>query len=411
MRVVLVVGRFPEPSQTFIVSHLLGLLSRGVDAHVLCSAADEQAWAAFPGLRERVGARVHVHSPRERPQATLRDLLTRSLRIRGAGRLVAATRSVPPAQAARRLLAGAHLLALRPDVMHFEFGVDAVGSMWMRDLAGCPVVVSLRGYDVNYAGLDEPGYYDELWADADALHCLGEDLWGRALRRGCPADKPHRLIPPGIDTARFFPGPGRHGGPFVVLTVARLHWKKGYDYGLVAIRELAAAGVDVEYRVIGSGPEEAAIRAAAADLGVGGRVRLLGDRPHGRVVAELQAADVLLHPAVSEGFGNAVLEAQAAALPVVCTDADGLPENILDGVTGLVVPRRDARALGAALARLASDPALRRRMGEAGRRRASEHFDSERQIQRFVELYEDVVRTHAAITAARPGPAATGRSG
>ena len=87
------------------------------------------------------------------------------------------------------------------------------------------------------------------------------------------------------------------------------------------------------------------------------RPRAAARRPlAGRVLGELRAADVLLHPAVSEGFGNAVMEAQAVEVPVVCTDADGLRENVVDGVTGLVVPRRDASALAAALERLAARP-------------------------------------------------------
>ena len=105
----------------------------------------------------------------------------------------------------------------------------------------------------------------------------------------------------------------------------------------------------------------------------------------------MRGADMFLHPAVSEGFGNAVMEAQAAALPVVCTDADGLRENIADGETGFAVARRDPSALAAALARLAADRDLRRRMGEAGRSRVSEHFDPARQVDAFVALYEETI--------------------
>ena len=107
-------------------------------------------------------------------------------------------------------------------------------------------------------------------------------------------------------------------------------------------------------------------------------MEFLGPRP---------PADVLLHPAVSEGFGNAVLEAQAMALPVVCSDADGLAENVADGLTGFVTPRRDPVALAEALARLAADAALRRRMGTAGRERAQACFRPAAQIAAFDRFY------------------------
>jgi glycosyltransferase involved in cell wall biosynthesis len=418
MRVLLVVGQFPEPSQRFIVSHFTGLLAHGVDAHVWCSVSDAEAWRSFPGLAEVAADRVHVHAPRERPARTLRDLLaTGRAAVRrartGGPRLAAVARTQPPVDAARRLLAGAHMLGVQPDVIHFEFGVEAAGSTWMGDVAACPVVVSFRGYDVSYAGLDEPGFYDDVWDHADAVHLLGEDLWQRALRRGCPPGKLHRLIPPAVDTARFTPGAPRGGerSPLVVLTVARLHWKKGHEYGLVAVRRLLDAGIDVEYRVLGAGPHEEAVRACVDDLGLAGHVRLLGDRPPDDVLGELRSADVLLHPAVSEGFGNAVLEAQAVEVPVVCTDAEGLGENVVDGTTGLVVPRRDSSALAAALARLAGDPDLRRRMGSAGRRHVKEQFAPGAQIEAFVDLYEEAVRAGRGIMAAPPALAARAPGG
>ena len=407
MRVLLVVGRFPEPSQTFVASHVLGLLDHGVDAHVLCSASDARAWERFPQLAGRARHRVHLHAPREEPRATVRGLrraLPALLRrpLRSGRALAAVVRGQPAAEAARRLLLGVRVLALRPDLVHFEFGSDAVGATWLGDLLDCPVVVSLRGYDVNYQGLDVPGYLADVWARADAIHCLGDDLWRRAQLRGCPPGVLHRLIPPAVDTRRFAPD-GRHrpaGGSLVVVTVARLHWKKGYEHGLLALRMLLDEGVDLEYRIVGSGPHEEAVQACVRELGLEGHVRLRGDAPPGHVLAELRAADVLLHAAVSEGFCNAVLEAQAVEVPVVCTDADGLRENVVDGVTGIVVPRRDPGALAAALRRLADDAELRRRMGRAGRRHVAERFHPAAQIAAFLELYE------AARVTARRGPAA-----
>jgi colanic acid/amylovoran biosynthesis glycosyltransferase len=117
-------------------------------------------------------------------------------------------------------------------------------------------------------------------------------------------------------------------------------------------------------------------------------VTLLGAGTRELVRDELRAADVFLHAAVSEGFGNAVLEAQACAVAVVCTDADGLSENVVDGITGLVVPRRDRRALAAALLRLAHDPPYRRALGDAGRRRVIERFRPGCQIDAWQQFYE-----------------------
>ena len=104
----------------------------------------------------------------------------------------------------------------------------------------------------------------------------------------------------------------------------------------------------------------------------------------------MRSAHIFLHSAVSEGFCNAVLEAQAMGLPVVCSDADGLPENVDDGETGFVVPRRDAQSLAEKLAVLSREAVLRQKMGEAGRRRVLKRFQLTDQIDAFDRLYRSV---------------------
>ena len=99
----------------------------------------------------------------------------------------------------------------------------------------------------------------------------------------------------------------------------------------------------------------------------------------------------MLHAAVSEGLCNAVLEAQAMALPVVCTDAGGLPENVVDEETGYVVPTRDSEALAAKLAILAEQPEVRKRMGKAGRAHVETEFRPDAQIDAFGRFYAGVL--------------------
>jgi colanic acid/amylovoran biosynthesis glycosyltransferase len=178
--------------------------------------------------------------------------------------------------------------------------------------------------------------------------------------------------------------------PLRLLAIGRLHWKKGLEYALAAVRELLDRGVAVELRILGDGAFEAATRACIADLDLAEHVTLHGSERREAVRDAFREADVLLHAAVSEGFCNAVLEAQAMAVPVVCSDADGLAENVADGVTGFVVPRRDAQALASAVVRLAADPALRVRMGRAGRERVRARFDRTRQLDAIEAFYREL---------------------
>ncbi|MDQ3353086.1 MAG: glycosyltransferase family 4 protein [Actinomycetota bacterium] len=390
MRAVLVVRSFPKVSTTFILNKMLGLRDRDVDVHLVCWTSEDAAWVRFPDAANDADLRrrIHLVPTLDRPAAGW--ALARNLAM---GTLVAKR---PFGRSGLTVL----LSALQPDVVHFEFGSSAAPYLATESDASRderPVVVSFRGHDLNCVGLGNPKFYDGVWRRADALHCLGDDLWQRALRRGCPPSKPHVLIPPAVDTMVFVPDPrplveiGTVERPLHLLSVGRLHWKKGHRFGLAAIRSLRDRGIMVEHHVIGDGPDCDEIMARAHDLGVTDAVRFLGPRSRSEVMSAMQWADAFLHPSVSEGFCNAVMEAQSMELPVVCSDADGLPENVADGVTGFVVPRRDEEAISDALVALARDRQLRARMGKAGRERVASMFRPEHQIDAFAKLYETVV--------------------
>ena len=401
--IALVCHTFPTLSETFIVSSFLGLLERGWDAHVVCLESPAERWALFPELRQ-AGARRRVHVV---PLAPGWGAAARALGVLAGpavlhpratlGYLVRSWRRFGLA-ALPRACADAPFVAIRPKLIHFEFGPLARGHTYLKDLLDARVVVSFRGADLNFAQLDDPDYYREVWEEADALHVLGQDLWARALRRGCPPTKPHVLISPAIDTEKFSPGlrtaqvvAGTPERPLRILSVGRLVWKKGHEYALRALKLLQDRGMHFECRIVGYGDYAPAVALARHELGLEQVVHLLGGRPPAEVLTEMAWADVLLHAAVSEGFCNAVIEAQAMELPVICTDADGLSENVADGETGFVVPRRDAHAMANKLALLAGDPRLRRRLGEAGRRRALKRFRRADQIDAFERFYRQVL--------------------
>ncbi|HET8892603.1 MAG TPA: glycosyltransferase family 4 protein [Gaiellaceae bacterium] len=165
----------------------------------------------------------------------------------------------------------------------------------------------------------------------------------------------------------------------VLLSVSRLTKQKGID---VAVRALPALPEDVVLVVLGEGPERAALETLARDLGVAGRVFLPGRVPD--VAAWLRRADAYVQPARWEGFGLAVLEAMLAGLPVAASNISSLPELVVDGTTGLLVPPDDPDALGLAIRELLERPEL----GAAARERARSDFSVARMADRTLAVYE-----------------------
>lgn len=401
-RVMLMVSEFPKLSETFIVNQFLGLLHHGWDVHVVCQRSSKKEWAYYPLLKNKQSLRQRVHQVWPHSPTWLAVLLMPAALIIG---LLSRPRAVW-----HYLLKGYRRFGLKvfkhyyldlalilraPGVIHFEFGSLAAQKMYLKEFLECKISVSFRGYDLNFVGLEDPGYYAEVWQKADHCHFLGEDLWQRALRRGCPQDKPHSFIPPAVDSNQFSRMSGYHveesgtlAHPLRILSVGRLEWKKGYEHALMAVRLLKEMGICFEYRIIGEGEYKAPLFFTRHQLGLEEEVKFMGGMVQEQVKTQLEWADVFLHTSLSEGFCNAVLEAQAMQLPVVCSDAGGLPENVADGISGFVVGSRNSLAMAEKLALLAINGTLREKMGIAGRERVKKYFGLELQTRRWDEYFQ-----------------------
>jgi len=183
----------------------------------------------------------------------------------------------------------------------------------------------------------------------------------------------------------------------LVLSVGRFHEQKDQETLLRAWRIVAASHPDAVLAIVGAGGLAGRLRELAAADGTSGGVRLV--RPRAALAEAYVDADAFALSSRWEGLPYVLLEAMAYGLPVVSTDVDGIPEAVVDGVSGMLVPPRDPLALGTTLEHLLSDPAQRRRMGEAGRERVTAEFSLEQMIARITEVYRGLAgpsRTAAA---------------
>lgn len=199
------------------------------------------------------------------------------------------------------------------------------------------------------------------------------------------------------------PGGGPAGdlptGSPVVLFAGRLRTRKAVAVLLEAFARLRSEHPEAALVVVGDGEQHDALGARAERLGIAGAVRFAGAQPRDAMGAWYGAADLFCLPSLYEGFPLAILEAMAAGLPVVATAVAGVPEAVVDGVTGRLVPPEDATALARALSELAADPEGARRMGEAGRRRVETEYAIPRIAAAYLALWGEL----AAGGSAAPG--------
>lgn len=274
------------------------------------------------------------------------------------------------------------------DIVHFHTKRAHAFSLWLGSAApGKKRVVTRR--------MDYPvrrGWYDRYLYNrrVDGVIAISEQIAALLVEGGVRREK-IRVIHSGVDIERFKDAAiasGDNGAP-VIGTAAVLEERKGHRFLLEAAAELKRQGRRLKYRIAGDGSQREKLERLAQSLGLQQEVEFLGFVSD--VQAFLSSIDIFVLPSLFEGLGVAVLEAMAAARPVVASDAGGLRELVVDGETGLLVRPGDSIALARAIAQLASQPERMRELGEHGRDRVEKYFTMEKMARENESYYYDLL--------------------
>ena len=320
---------------------------------------------------------------------------------------VAMARSLNPVAQARAFAALVALMRReRPDLVHAHMPISGLLARAAARAAGVRrIAYTCHGYLFNQPG---PWWRAKLALGleraagriTDTYLTVSAEEAADARRLGIHADAVAVLN--GRDPARFAPDPaararlraelGAAEGDCVVIAVSRLVRHKGFPELLQAMVATPSNCVlwVVGERLASDHGEDMEPHFARAAAALGPRLRRLGYRHD--IPALLAAADTFCLPSHFEGLPMSIIEAMLTGLPVVATDIRGPREQVVDGLTGLLVPPATVAPLAEALSRLAADPALRHAMGEAGRARALDRFDEAKVIARTVALLEGAER-------------------
>ena len=298
--------------------------------------------------------------------------------------------------ASARALA-ALMAAQRPDVIHAQFGFNAVRLLPVVQRLGLPLVVSFHGMDASKM-LRSRAYRHglrQVFAYASRI-VVCQPAMADVLPIASPQKQKVRWIPYGIDLDRFAPEPRPRREGVRILHVGRLVDKKGVADLIRAFSQLAPNAY-AELHVVGTGPEEERCRQCAQQLRVSERVIFHGWKTPSEVKTLMQQADIFAlncrtaSNGDQEGLPVGILEAMAMALPVVSTRHAGVPRQVEEGVTGLLVNEQDTDALAKALAQLVADAGWREALGKAGRARAQSFFSLNQMHQNLAATYREAM--------------------
>ncbi|MEL6779294.1 MAG: glycosyltransferase [Cyanobacteria bacterium J06597_16] len=423
MKVAFLVGRFPVLSEAFIVNQITGLLARGheVDIYALSGFSGEtkvhpdvakykllSRTTYAPSLPATFLARL-ISGCRLLVQWGWRDpvLFLRALNVFRYGKTAASLRFLH--------LVVPFLGGKSYDIIHCQFGTYGLLGVSLREMGAIAgaLVTTFRGFDISeYPRRQGEGVYLRLFAQGDLFFANCDFFRQRVIALGGDADNiiVHRSS---IDCDTFAFSPRRlaiahrtaadQKITLRLATVGRLTEKKGLAYGIRAIAQLMensqlAQTFDVHYDIIGEGALRADLQQLIQQLGLSHCVHLRGKKQQTEIIEILSRAHLFIAPCVTASSGdqdapiNTLKEAMAMGLPVVSTWHGGIPELVEDGVSGYLVPERDAEAIAHKLTELINHPETWPQMGAAGRAKVLADYELNQLNDELVMHYEQLLQ-------------------
>ncbi len=282
----------------------------------------------------------------------------------------------------------------KPDIFHLQWA-RGIGDWIFLQEFGIKVIVSLRGAQINCAPIADSSLadtYRRLFREVEGFHSVSRATCLEAAKYGSDPEK-CTTIYSGLDLEQF---PFSHvklkkKHKTNIISVGRPTWKKGYHFGLDAMKILSGLDVSFHYTIVGGISEEMVFQ--VQDLGLNDQVTLLKTMPFENVEALIAGSDILLLPSVEEGMPNVVLEAMALGTVVVSTRCGGVPEVVNDGENGFLVPVRDAEAMAAKIKSVCD---LSAEDLNKVRRKARKTIERQHDQQKMADAMKGFYRTVAA---------------
>lgn len=407
MKIAFLVDEFPSVSQTFVLNQIVGLIDLGHDVHIFAAKSGKSFKTHDSYEKYELLNRTHYYRIPKNKVARIVKAIFLIMKY-APKNYVAILRSLnifryrQQALSLNLLFMSIPFLEKGPfDIVHSQFGTLGPFAVWLSQIcpSKCKLVTSIRGYDVTVFMQKDPEAYRALFDKGDLFLPVCEFLKERLIQVGCQ-EKKIGVHYSGIDCSKFDYVQRQRvvGEPIKVLTIARLKKKKGVVFAIEAVSRLLSRGEKIEYRVVGDGPLRENLQQLIDGMGVEKQVKLLGWKTHEEVKMLLGETHVLVAPSLTsesgdqEGIPNAIKEGMATGLPVISTLHSGIPELVTDGVSGLLVPEKNAASLADALTYLIRHPEICNEMGQAGRKKVELKFDINSLNKELEELYLRVIR-------------------
>ena len=283
-----------------------------------------------------------------------------------------------------------------------QFGQSGLRLLPIAKLLNIPLIVHFHGLDLS-SSLNNPWYRWSLKHNLQYFThniVVGSHQEKILISFGVPKDK-ISLIPCGVPTEEFTAPTIRKSDNDKIkfIAISRLVEKKGIEYTLKAFASIHKKLDNIEFDIYGDGPLRKQLEEMTNTLKINHIVSFKGEVSPDRISKILQSYDIFLQHSITakngdqEGFGVSIAEASATGLPVICSNATGIRDQVIDEKTGFLIPEKDATSMAEKMLLLARDQELRITIGKAGRKRMKEHYDSRKQISKLENVIINTIES------------------
>lgn len=411
MNIAFIVGQFPILSETFVLNQITGLLERGHNVDV---------YADRPGDLLKLHNDVQTYHLLDRTYYLGEIPVNLWWRVfKGCGVFTSKFIQAPrdTLRALNFLKHGEQAISLwllytlipnlqtNYDIIHCQFGTLAFRGMAFRSVNSprAKLITIFRGHDIsNFVQERGENIYASLFRSGDYFLANCEFFKRRVIELGCNPEL-IRVHGSGLDYSRFpfqtrqFP----KNGLVRIATTGRLVEKKGIEYSIRAVAQVLKrrSDLNLEYIIIGDGILRPELEQLVVSLKAEKSIKFLGRKSQSEIIDLLKTSHLFIAPSVTADDGNqdaptnVLKEAMAMGLPVISTLHGGIPELVEEGVSGFLVPERDAQAIADKLIYLIEHPERWATMGQAGRSFVEQHYDLNRLNDDLVALYESLLES------------------
>ncbi len=404
-KIAIIAGAFPTLAETFILNQITGLLDLGCEVEIFARYNPREEKIHSDVEKYRLMERAHYFNiPHNRIIFVLKAFcllffcfLKSPVKI---WRLLRTSLHRKSSTLLRLIYVTVPFLKKKFDIVHCHFGENGILSIHLKKMHVTDAVLTVfHGLDMStFISTYGADVYKDLFLEGDLFLPISDHWKQKLIALNCDEKKIH-VHHMGIELEKFKYSERKISPeePVKLLTVGRLVEKKGHEYLIKAVAKTLEKGKNILCMIAGDGPLREKLESIVSELGIGDNVQFLGAVKHEEVLELFQQAHIFVLPSVTasdgdqEGIPVVLMEAQAVGLPVISTYHSGIPELVMDGKSGFLVPERDVDSLAEKLDYLLEHPGIWPKMGTCGRKRVEEEFNVKKLNNQLLKIYRSLL--------------------